>query len=326
MSKLKNTFGFTGSLLDAIKAVHEAAKAPGTEAREKITNVPRKAGDEDLRARQGEIQRKIVDEGLKGNQDKIDVAKPKGKITAADFAKLRTMKKEEVESVDEAMKEKEVASSYYKSTPEGKSEARNKSKSAARLSAVADKLKQRYGEPKKTNEEVEELDELSLDTLEKYKRKAGSDIRDRIAKFQTPDRNKKTNKRIGGYRTAWQKIENKYDGKEEVEYDYDIALDEEDKTYPYKASQLTPVMVQLRALIKFLSRSGVLKSLMKEEHHALYEVFMEQEFDANELQNILEEIEDLLEGRPKGSKNKAKGGAPASSEAPKTSTSHDSDD
>ena len=66
--------------------------------------------------------------------------------------------KEEVESVDEAMKEKEVATRYYKSTPEGKSEARNKNKASTRLKTIADKLKQRYGEPKKTNEEVE-LDE-----------------------------------------------------------------------------------------------------------------------------------------------------------------------
>lgn len=120
MSNLKNTYGFSQSLLDAILSVQENA--------------------------------------LKGNQSKIDVAEPKGKLTKADFDKLRTMKKEEVESVDEAMKEKEVATDYYKSTPEGKSEARNKSKASTRLKTIADKLKQRYEEPKKTNEEVE-LDE-----------------------------------------------------------------------------------------------------------------------------------------------------------------------
>ena len=36
-------------------------------------------------------------EELHGNQDKIDVAKPKGKITKADFDKLRSMKKEDSE-------------------------------------------------------------------------------------------------------------------------------------------------------------------------------------------------------------------------------------
>ena len=59
MSNLKNTYGFSQSLLDAILSVQENA--------------------------------------LKGNQSKIDVAKPKDKLTKADFDKLRTMKKEETE-------------------------------------------------------------------------------------------------------------------------------------------------------------------------------------------------------------------------------------
>ena len=39
---------------------------------------------------------KLLYEGLDlpGNQDKLDVAEPKGKLTAADFNKLRSMKKE----------------------------------------------------------------------------------------------------------------------------------------------------------------------------------------------------------------------------------------
>jgi hypothetical protein len=48
---------------------------------------------------EGEWTEIEVDEQLKGNQKKIDVAEPKGKITAADFKKLRDAKKhkEEVE-------------------------------------------------------------------------------------------------------------------------------------------------------------------------------------------------------------------------------------
>jgi hypothetical protein len=38
-----------------------------------------------------------MDEDLTGNQSKIDVAEPKGKITAADFKKLRGSQKEETE-------------------------------------------------------------------------------------------------------------------------------------------------------------------------------------------------------------------------------------
>ena len=44
-----------------------------------------------------------LEEDLKGKQSKIDVAAPKGKITAADFKKLRSQKKEtkESEEIDE---------------------------------------------------------------------------------------------------------------------------------------------------------------------------------------------------------------------------------
>jgi hypothetical protein len=49
--------------------------------------------------KEGEWTEIEVDEQLKGKQKKIDVAEPKGKITAADFKKLRDAKshKEEVE-------------------------------------------------------------------------------------------------------------------------------------------------------------------------------------------------------------------------------------
>lgn len=43
-----------------------------------------------------------VDEELHGGQKKIDVAKPKGKITAADFEKLRSQKDEEFDDLEEA--------------------------------------------------------------------------------------------------------------------------------------------------------------------------------------------------------------------------------
>ena len=47
----------------------------------------------------GEWEEIDMDEELHGNQSKIDVAPPKGKITAADFKKLRDQKsnKEEIE-------------------------------------------------------------------------------------------------------------------------------------------------------------------------------------------------------------------------------------
>jgi len=59
-------------------------------------------GDEDVD--QFDVDQKVNEE-LKGDQDKIDVAEPKGKLTAADFKKLRG------EEVDEAMKWDKTSSS-----------------------------------------------------------------------------------------------------------------------------------------------------------------------------------------------------------------------
>lgn len=279
MSKLKNTFGFTGSLLDTIKGVYEAAKAPGTEAREKIVNVPRKAGDENLRARQGEIQRKIVDEGLKGGQHKIDVAAPKGKLTKADFDKLRSMKssmkKEEVEE--------EIDESLMKSVKRGLT-----------LWGGSKHLKDIQHHVKNASDD--QLIRLSRGKNERPDPHTPRDLQTKLI-------NRELKRRYG----VKPGLKN-----EEVE------LDEADKTYPYKASQLTPIMVQLRSLIKFLSRSGVLKSLMREDY-ALYQVYMGEQFDADQLQSLLEEIEDLLEGRPKGSKNKSKMASAAPAPAKKSS-------
>ena len=66
-------------------------------------------GDEDVD--QFDVDQKVNEE-LKGNQHKLDVAKPKGKLTSADFKKLRgVVAKEEAQHVDEAMKWDETSSS-----------------------------------------------------------------------------------------------------------------------------------------------------------------------------------------------------------------------
>ena len=250
MSNLKNTYGFSSSLLDTIRNVHETSK-------------------------------------------------------------------EEVESVDEAMKEKEVATRYYKSTPEGKSEARNKSKASTRLKTIADKLKQRYGESKKTNEEVE-LDEISRATKASYTKKAADDLYVRTythaarqaVKTHAPERSKEHQKSqyTSGHYDKWQsdpvKIRNRLTGihraaKEEVE------LDEADHTYPFKANQLAPLVVQLRALLNFLSKSGALKKSMR-EHAELVEAYIGEEITEEQLEEMISFVDDLMEGRPKGSKNKSK--------------------
>jgi hypothetical protein len=56
-----------------------------------------------------------MEEELHGNQNKIDVAEPKGKITGADFKKLRSMKKE----TDEEMEEGNAFTKELKQTKKG---------------------------------------------------------------------------------------------------------------------------------------------------------------------------------------------------------------
>lgn len=87
--------------------------------------------------------------------------------------------------------------------------------------------------------------------------------------------------------------------KEEVE------LDEADHTYPFKANQLAPLVVQLRSLLNFLSKSGALKKSMR-EHTELVEAYIGEEITEEQLEEMISFVDDLMEGRPKGSKNKSK--------------------
>lgn len=82
----------------------------------------------------GEWQEIHVDEDLKGGQKKLDVAPPKGKLTAADFKKLRSKKKEtkelffyDDESVEDAEEKSQDEPTYV-----GKGLADNKIKAELR--------------------------------------------------------------------------------------------------------------------------------------------------------------------------------------------------
>lgn len=82
----------------------------------------------------GEWQEIHVDEDLKGGQKKLDVAPPKGKLTAADFKKLRSKKKETKESFfydDESIEDAEEKS-QDEPTYVGKGLADNKMKAELR--------------------------------------------------------------------------------------------------------------------------------------------------------------------------------------------------
>lgn len=143
-----------------------------------------------------------VNEALKGNQHKIDVAEPKGKITGADFKKLRgeeliggqkkldknhngkldkqdfkMLRKEEV--VDEgnpANKAKKNAAAAAVGAQNR--DAHHNAKRGMRTD-VADKIRGRevmQGQPRVRHEEVEQMDELSRKTLISYGVKADSQL------------------------------------------------------------------------------------------------------------------------------------------------------
>lgn len=65
-----------------------------------------------------------------------------------------------------------------------------------------------FGESEQVNEEQEQLDELSYDKLEKYKRAAKKDIRKNSYDGKPlAGKEEKVEKRVTGFRKAWQKQE-----------------------------------------------------------------------------------------------------------------------
>ena len=82
-------------LLEAVLAVNKGTREKYIEEQRKKAKLFRKEGPAEEAAHSG--AHKMAEE-LSGKQHKLDVAEPKGKLTAADFRKLR---KEEVEQIDE---------------------------------------------------------------------------------------------------------------------------------------------------------------------------------------------------------------------------------
>lgn len=152
-----------------------------------------------------------------------------------------------------------------------------------------------------SKEEVEQIDEISTTAKRRYLGTAVADLTNRAQehgyatakKYKTyahdEGKRKIKNRQVGIYRAT----------KEEVE------LDEADHTYPFKANQLAPLVVQLRSLLNFLSKSGVLKKSMR-EHAELVEAYIGEEITEEQLEEMISFVDDLMEGRPKGSKNKSK--------------------
>jgi len=154
-----------------------------------------------------------------------------------------------------------------------------------------------------SNQDVEQIDEISKEAKKQYIDKAVGDLTTRAYKhgFKIAGRYKRTDSEIAA---AERNIKNRQAGihratKEEVD------LDEADHTYPFKANQLAPLVVQLRSLLNFLSKSGALKKSMR-EHAELVEAYIGEEITEEQLEEMISFVDDLMEGRPKGSKNKSK--------------------
>ena len=135
--------------------------------------------------------------GLKGAQHKLDVAKPKGKLTAADFKKLR---KEESEQLDEISKK--LAVGYMRANTKRMASLSNPDsmeKKMKRHDAYDTATKKYHGEKGvkvKATEEVEQIDEISRDLATSYIRKTKPE-------FSSPEENKK---REGGRSLALKKV------------------------------------------------------------------------------------------------------------------------
>jgi len=103
-------------------------------------------------------------------------------------------------------------------------------------------------------------------------------------------------------------------------------LVEADKTYPFKANQLAPLVVQLRSILNFLSKSGVLGKMMK-ENRELFDVYVDSEITDTQLDEMIKFVDTLVEGRPKGSTNKNKmSNSMSNSEKPEKSQKPEEDD
>lgn len=104
-------------------------------------------------------------------------------------------------------------------------------------------------------------------------------------------------------------------------------VEKADKTYPFKANQLAPLVVQLRSILNFLSKSGLLNRAMK-ENRELFDVYVDSEITNIHLDEMIKFVDTLVEGRPKGSTNKNKivPNSMPNSENPKVDGDDDDDD
>lgn len=243
MSKLKNIFGLPESLIQAASSIHEKSNE------------------------------------LKGNQHKIDVAEPKGKITKADFDKLRA-------------KKYNISPSEY-DDPISKSKIKTESSEGfSKDMANANKA------------EIERL------KTEKDLRKAKKQLNSEETLNEIGDTPKGQEKLINvvkrrqkqGYVTHNDPVQKqaakRLDRSAEKIYKEEISLDEKkaaDALYPFKTNQITLFTAQLRSLLDYLSKFSPLKKIMRDEVGLDLDVFT---VDA-----LMEVVDVLNEGRGRPRKN-----------------------
>jgi hypothetical protein len=258
MSNLKNTYGFSTSLLDAIRSVHENNKE---EEIEQIDEISKKAKKQYIDKAVDDLTTRAYKHGFK------------------------------------------IAGAYKRTDSEIAAAERNiKNRQAGIRRATKEEV---------DLDEADQIDEISNKAKAKYLGRAVGDLT-----LRSQEHGFHTGANFYGKRThpphdyadAKRKIKNRQVGiyhatkniaKEEVD------LDEADHTYPFKANQLAPLVVQLRSLLNFLSKSGALKKSMR-EHAELVEAYIGEEITEEQLEEMISFVDDLMEGRPKGSKNKSK--------------------
>ena len=217
-----------------------------------------------------------MDEALKGNQHKIDKNK-NGKIDAHDFKLLR--KEDRVEEMNKPNKEVPTK----ETTPPA-----DKAKKMWAIKPPARTEKPKLDVLKK--EEIEQIDELSVDTLERYKRKAGEQMKqntdatathDRVAK---PGKEKVVAKRIAGRSLATHKqVQQMYKQMNKEESSIEEAQSHQAKTTmkhidkptageKKAAKDIKPGIVGFRDRIAMLKSAQARGALKKEEAEQIDEL------------------------------------------------------
>ena len=218
-----------------------------------------------------------VYEALKGDQHKIDANK-NGKVDAHDFHLLRKKKKvaEEAEGLEELSTEKLLA--YRKKAREADTNkhhvyADEADKKIKKKTGVYNPNLLQRAKAKLRNEEAEELEELSTNTLRSYRAKAKDDAYDAA----DVDDDRRLRKRSMGSWDAGKKILKRGDAlrKEEAEQIDEISAEKKD-AYAQKAGKQLPGLFaksnSADGARKYYNRKNAVRKIANEEAEQIDEI------------------------------------------------------